>query len=157
METKKVFEETGKLGNEISSLERRLESIIEKCYEVMEICPHELVFKYNDNIPRLMIIDGNYYCPACGKNMRFYKKGDIEQTDFRNARVIKLTRISLVGTSNLLHKIRNEVYQNMDIYYNSELDESELAERMLEVVKDEEQVYEEPVVKIRKRSKNTRK
>ena len=46
MDTKKVFEGTGKLGNEINRLRKQLEKVNKQCLEMMEICPHEIVFKY---------------------------------------------------------------------------------------------------------------
>ena len=142
METEKVFEETIKLGNEIRNLGIMLEQTNRKCYKMMELCPHEIVFKYNDNHPRKMVCDGNYFCPACGKSIRLVSKTQIGLSSFKDSRIIPLTNLSLVGTSELLYTIRNEVYQNMDLYYNDEVSTEDLEGRMEDILKDQEVLYD---------------
>ena len=138
METKMIFEKTSKLGNEINELKKHLERNNNKCLEMMEICPHEIVFKYNDNYPKKLIIDGSYFCPACGKTIRCIQEDEIKNTVFKDSRIIPLSNLSLFGTTNLYHTIRNEVYKNMNLYYHSDLSNEELSNRMEEVIKDQE-------------------
>ena len=151
MDTKKVFEETGRLGNEIHRLGKQLEKVNMQCLEMMEICPHEIVFKYSDNYPRMLIIDGTYFCPACGKSIRCIKPEQLQESSFKDSRVIPLTNLSLFGTSEVHHSIRNEVYQNMELYYNPELNIEELSCRMEKLLKDKEQRYEISAKTLRKR------
>lgn len=151
MDTKKVFEETGKLGNEINRLRKQLEKVNKQCLEMMEICPHEIVFKYVDNYPRMLMIDGTYFCPACGKTIKCVHPEQIKDSSFKDSRVIPLTNLSLYGTSEVYHTIRNEVYQNMELYYNLEIDIEELSNRMEELLKDKEQRYQNSAKTLRKR------
>ena len=87
----------------------------------MAICPHEIVFKYTDDHPRKTATDGSYFCPACGKTIRCYHKEQLSETPFNNSRIIPLTDLSLFGTSEVHHIIRNEVYNNMELYYNKDI------------------------------------
>ncbi len=151
MDTKKVFEETGKLGNEIHRLGKQLEKVNKQCFEMMELCPHEIVFKYTDNHPRMLLIDGTYFCPACGKTIKCIHPEQIKDSSFKDSRVIPLTNLSLFGTSEVHHTIRNEVYQNMELYYNPEIDIEKLSNRMEELLKDKEQRYEISTKTLRKR------
>ncbi len=151
MNTKKVFEETGKLGNEINRLSKQVENINKKFLELMEICPHEIVFKYMDNFPKMLMVDGNYFCPACGKTITLIKKNQFQQSEFKDSRVIPLTNLSLLGTNEVFHTIRNEVYSNMELYYNPEIDTDKLSDKMEELLKDKEKRYENSIRKIRKR------
>ena len=152
METKKVFEETGKLGNEIGRLHKQLDNVNMKILELMEECPHEIVFKYTDNHPRKEIIDGSYYCPACGKYAHFIVAG--QELPFKTSIIIPLTNLSLVASSDLYRTIRNEVYMNMDFYYNSETPIEELTSRMESLLEDKQTKYESPVKTLRKTRKN---
>ena len=154
MDTKRVFEETGRLGNEIGRLHKQLDNINMKILGLMEECPHEIVFKYMDNHPRMLMIDGTYFCPACGKSIKCIKKEQLQESSFKDSRVIPLTNLSLFGTSEVHHTIRNEVYENMDLYYDSEADIDELSSRMEELLKDKEQRYESPAKALRKIRKN---
>lgn len=151
MDTKKVFEETGKLGNEINRIRKQLEKVNNQCLEMMEICPHEIVFKYVDNYPRMLMIDGTYFCPACGKTIKCIHPEQIKESSFKDSRVIPLTNLSLFGASEIHHIIRNEVYQNMELYYNSASVVEELSDRMEELLKDKEQRYENSAKTLRKR------
>ena len=154
MKTKNVFEETGKLGNEISRLHKQLDNVNMKILGLMGECPHEIVFKYNDNHPRMLMIDGTYFCPACGKSIRCVKPEQLQESSFKDSRVIPLTNLSLIGTSSLHYTIRNEVYQNMDTYYNANIATEELSSMMEEQVKDQEQRYESPAKSLRRKRKD---
>ena len=150
METRKIFEETGKIGNEIGRLREKIEDLNIKYLEMTELCPHEIVFKYNDNHPRKMMIDGTYFCPACGKSIRCFGIDQIYDTPFKDSRIIFLSNLSLLGTPEVHRIMRNEVYQNMELYYNHELDIEELSSRMEEILKDIEQRYESHATTLRK-------
>lgn len=154
MDTKKVFEETGRLGNEIHRLGKQLEKVNMQCLEMMEMCSHEIVFKYTDNHPRMLMLDGTYFCPACGKSIKCIRQEQLQESSFKDSRIIPLTNLSLFGTSDVHHTIRNEVYENMDLYYNSETDINELSSRMEELLKDKEQRYESPAKALRKTRKD---
>ena len=140
MDTKKVFEETCKLDNEIGRLHRQLDSVNMKILGLMEACPHEIVFKYTDNHPRKALIDGSYYCPACGKQVNFVVEG--QELPFKTSRIIPLTNLSLVDSSDLYYTIRSEVYMNMDFYYNPDTPIEELASSMELLLEDKQTKYE---------------
>ena len=142
MDTRKIFEETGKLGNEIGKLQTQLEQVNLKCFKMMEMCPHEIVFKYIDNHPRKAMIDGSYFCPACGKSTGLVIKG--QTIPFEKSRVIALTNLSLIGSSDLYHTIRNEVYGNMDFYYNPNISTEELSSKMELILEDKQSKYQSP-------------
>ena len=81
-------------------------------------CTHELVFKFNDNQNRKMVIDGNYYCPACDKLIECIFKNQYLYTEFKDSKIIDLSRLSLVSDTKTLTKIKSEVLNNKDFYYN---------------------------------------
>lgn len=141
METKEIFEETGKLGNEIKKIHKKLDNINLNIINLMKICNHDIVFKFRDNHPRKMLIEGRYFCPACGKSEKTSYYTNIKDTSFCNSRVIPLDNISLLGTPDDLQKIRIEVYNNFDFYYNKEIDTSALSKKMESEMKDNEYDY----------------
>lgn len=140
METKEIFEETGRLGNEIKRLNSEIQKASSKCMDIMNDCPHEIVFKYHDNHPRKMVMDGTYFCPACGKGISCTLARQIQSTKFKDSKIIPLDNISLVGDKETLSAIRNEVYSNFDFYY-SDKDINELSSKMAEALKDYEYDY----------------
>ena len=144
MNTKDVFNETGRLGNEINKIHKLLGKINQKCLDIMEICPHEIVFKYNDDHPRKMIIDGSYFCPACAKTIKCIHKSDIKESSFKNSRIIPLTNLSIIRSGDVYHAIRNEVYENMELYYNKSIPNEELSKKMEEILVDKQTKYERP-------------
>ena len=151
METKKVFEETGKLGYEIHKLGKQLEKVNIQCFKMMELCPHEIVFKYTDKQSKMLSIDGKYFCPACGYTIKCIQKEQIKKSEFKDSRIIPLTNLSLLGTSEDYHSIRNEVYQNMELYYNPEIDIETLSNKMEEILKNKEMRYKKLTKTLNKR------
>lgn len=153
METNKVFEETSKLENEIKKLEKELEKVNNQLLVNMELCPHEIVFKYTDNCPRKLVIDGTYYCPACGKTIKCFMQDQIMYSAFKNSRIIPLPNLSLIGTSKNHDTLRKEIYSNMDIYYNSDYSVKELSSKMEEKLKDQEYDFTKPIVLSKRKNK----
>ena len=153
METRKIFEETRKIEKEIGILREKIENLNIKYLEMTELCHHEIVFKYNDNHPRKMMIDGAYFCPACGKNIKCFGMDQIYDTQFKDSRIIPLTNISLLGTPEVHQIMRNEVYDNMDVYYDSIIPIQELSSKMENILTDKQYEYknsEKVFKKIRK-------
>lgn len=154
METRKIFEETGKIGNEIGRLREKIENLNTKYLEMTELCPHEIVFKYNDNHSRKMMIDGTYFCPACGKAIKCFGIDQIYDTQFKDSRIIPLTKLSLLGTPEVYRIMRNEVYDNMDTYYDSIVSVQELSSKMEDILKDKQYEYENPKKVLKKTRRN---
>ncbi len=141
METKKVFEETAKIGNEVKKMKEYYNKLSNRAKKLKDECSHEIVFKYNDNHPRKMYIDGNYFCPACGKTITCINFEDIRKSFFKNSRIIPLLDLSLIATKETYSAIRKEVYENMDYYYNTDNDIEDLSIRMEIVLQDLEYDY----------------
>ncbi len=150
MNIKNIFEESSKIGYEMSKLQSELERLSIKCTEIMATCPHEIVFKYTDDYPRKAVTDGSYFCPACGKTIRCYHKNQLSETSFNSSRVIPLTDLSLFGTSEVHDIIRSEVYNNIELYYNKEIPVNRLSFRMQELLRDKENKYERPELVLKK-------
>ncbi len=141
MEIKDIFDETNKIGNEINRVNDYIKKLEEEYLKVTEICPHEIVFKYNDKLPKIMIIDGSYYCPACNQTIRIIKKEDLIDSPFKDSKIIPLTNLSLLGTPKTHAKIRDEVYSNIDYYYNPSINTDELSSKMESILEEEEYYY----------------
>ncbi len=133
METKKVFEETEKLDNKLKELNKERKEINLGFAKMIEVCPHEIVFKFNDNSSRKMLID-KYFCPACGKALQITRENIIENTPFKESKVIPLNNLSLLGTNEDYQTIRNEVLSNFDMYYDPNANIEELSKRIEELL-----------------------
>ena len=135
MNTNQIIKKSVELEKEKNRLKEKLQKINIDCNKLMEECPHELVFKYNDNHPRKMIIDGNYYCPICSKNIELIFKNQYLDTCFKDSKIVYLDGLSLVGDTKTLLKIKQEVLNNIDFYYNSK-DINEIRNKMEDALKD---------------------
>ena len=145
MNNKMIFEESGRLGNEIKIEKQKIEKLNEQCLELMDICPHEIVFKYINNHPRKAVLDGNYFCPACGKSIFFLDKEKLLESDFKKSRVIPLINLSLIGSKEVYSAIRREVYDNLDLYYSKDIDTEILSEKMEELLQDKQYNYKDGI------------
>lgn len=107
----------------------------------MTTCPHELVFKYNNSHSRINEIDGNYYCPMCRKSIGTHSIDYFYRSDFKDSRIIKLDNIHLEGNSTTLSKLRKEVLDNYEFYYDSSCTNEELASRMESALRGVKETY----------------
>ena len=144
MESKKVFDETERLKNEITKEKEKLNKLLKLNLEMMNLCNHEIVFKFRNNHPSKAPIDASYFCPACGKKLLLFKKNNFKELEFKNSKVVSLTNLSLFGTSEVFDIIRNEVYNNIDLYYNNNISTEELANRMEALLKEKQIKYKSP-------------
>ena len=144
MDTKLIFKETELIHNRIQEAQTVIDEQRGKQLEIRELCSHEIIFKYNDNRPRKQVIDGRYVCPACGKTIQCIKKQQLNETVFKDSRVIPLTHLSLMGTKEVYASIRQEVMENLDWYYNPQIPKSILERKMEEVLKGQDYHYIPP-------------
>lgn len=156
MDSKKAFEKTISIGNEIIKKHKELNNLNLEAQKVMDKCSHDLVIKYNDKVPRKLVIDGYYVCPSCGRTHECIDPNDFEKTPFKHSRVIDLTSLSLEATKELYMAIRKEIYYNFDYYYNPETKVEELQERLEKLLKKYEVNYN-PFDSILKRTKRKTK
>ena len=140
MKTIQVFEQSRDIEKEKIKLKEKINKLNFELLKLENECPHEIVFKYNDNHPRKMVIDGKYYCPACGKNIEFVSNNQYLNSCFKNSKIISLTDLSLVGDTKTLLKIKEEVLNNLDFYYKCK-DMYELRNRMEHKLKDYQYDY----------------
>ena len=156
MNTKKAFEETGRLGNEVTRLRRELEQVNGDILKIMKECPHEIVFKYHDAVPRMLHMDSNCFCPACGMTLQFIYREQIQKSDFKDSKVIPLERVSFLRKSENYRAIRKEVYDNMDVYYDPEAKVEDLAIRMESILKEIEIEHKHNILVLRRNARSKR-
>ena len=132
MNTKEVFEKSINYGSD--RLGKEIEEYNRKCTNLGYMCDHEIIFKYNDNQPKMMMIDGYYFCPACGRAIECLYDSDLKVSPFKKSKVVPLTNLSLITSQELYSTIRNEVYSNYDFYYNPDTSIEEMQMKMESVL-----------------------
>ena len=130
MDNKEIYNNLINLEEEIDNCNEDLKGLYQKRIELMNSCNHYIVFKYRDNRPSKLRIDGNYYCPICGKIIELFNKDDIKKSIFKDSRVIPLPHLSLISNNETLSTIRENVISNMDFYYNLENNTKDLSNKM---------------------------
>ena len=141
METIKIIDQYKQIEQEREKLTKKLEHLNLEEQQLSKMCSHDIVFKYVDKHPRKMVIDGNYYCPACGKIKQFTSMNQYLTSEFKDSKVVSLTDLSLIGDVETLKTIREEVIDNFDFYYKCS-DGYELRNRMENKLKDHQHKYE---------------
>ena len=150
MDIKKIYDETGKICVEQNKLRERIYKLNQYLDAIATQCSHEIVFKYNDNNPLKKYFKESYFCPACASIVHCFYKDELFQTEFKNSRVIPLINLSLKDSNKVNETIRNEVYGNLDYYYNRNIPIEELSSSMEEKLVDLQTRYEEPTKCLRK-------
>ncbi len=140
MEEREILEKSIELDNKTEKIKKEIEKINIEYRGLKDSCKHKIVFRLKDNHPRKVNIDGTYFCPACGQNIEFFFKNEYKYSCFKDSKVVLLDNLSLICDRNTLLKIKNEVLNNYDFYYNCK-EINELRVRMEDVLKDSQNVY----------------
>lgn len=135
MDKKEVFKKTSDLSIDIRKKREELNELVEKIGDIQENCDHSLSFKLNNDTPRMLVIDGFYYCPACGKSYEVIDHEDLQYTQFAKSKVVDLTELSLLPNDTVYSEIRNEVYENYDFYYGANTSIEDMKTKMVETMR----------------------
>lgn len=121
MDIKKVIEINSNIRKARDKEIERLKTISEYMQDIMRECPHNVVVKIRNNHPRMIHVDGTYYCPACDMmlfNLPSYKK--LADTPFKDSKVLNLAELSLLCDKDTLDTIKTEIVTNYDEYLNDQ-------------------------------------
>ena len=146
MNYQESFQKRGEIDSKKIKLLKEIEGLNQEQKLLFQECKHEIVFQLHDNFPRKKATNVTYFCPACG-----LIQNSFHVNTFQNSRIISLSHLSLIGTIEVLQKIREEVFQNMDFYYRSNMKKEILSEKMEEVLFPYQKSY--TVDKIKKYTK----
>ena len=126
------------IKDEIKKLNEEKINLINKLSELQEECSHELVIAYDDHTPHKIgqIID--YYCPLCGKKVVAYPTREIEKSEFKNSKIIDLTKYPMLMFYQLFDSINEYVINNYDYCNESDEFKNEIEESLLNSVKNNE-------------------
>lgn len=150
MNLRQYYEETTKQENELIETRKRLEEQITAYHELRGICTHSIIFKFKDNYPTERSIDGNYFCPACRLVIECASKEQLKNTKYRESRVIPLLNLSLRNGRVVHDAIREEVFKNLDLYYDPEVSIEELSAKMEDAIAEHHFDYLNPNKVLRK-------
>lgn len=134
MDIIKYFDETIRLDKELTEARQKYERLIDEYHDVRKVCTHDIVFKFVDNQPRKTNLDGYYFCPACSLVIECTQKEQLLKTKYKNSRIIELPNLFLRNGKIVHHAIRQEVYDNIDLYYNTNISKEALSEKMESVL-----------------------
>ena len=160
MTTKEIFEKTN--GNDIEQMFKDyitalVNDDMEKATQIQQIliiknkCPHEILFKYTDNSFQNKDVVDIYFCPVCERTITIeHCRANELKWMLEYSRVIPLTNLSLLETDEFYRTIRNEVYENLDYYYNTNIPIEELSSKMEEKLVKLQTQYEKPTKKLKK-------
>ena len=89
-----IYKLKKELEEKQSLLSSELNLVTKRLFHLQEKCPHTIVFKFNDHLPHDLNID-LCYCPACGRKDNIYDGYEIDETSFKNSKVIDLTDLHI--------------------------------------------------------------
>ena len=124
---KELEEKKALLSLELNLVTKRLIYLQEKC-------PHTIVFKFNDHLPHDLNID-LCYCPACSQKENIYDGYEIDETSFKNSKVIDLTDLHIREYIDIYEVVQNEVFSHYEYYYNINRPSETLSETMEKIIK----------------------
>ena len=153
MNTKDIFDKMTILDKESKRIQELKNNLDKKYQELINNCSHDIVFKYTDDYPRKMKFDGTYLCPACGKTIKCINKDQLKKTSFKDSRVVPLINLSLICSKEIYKTIREEVQDNMDLYYDYIIPTEELSSKMENKLIEKENNYESPVLILKRNTK----
>ncbi len=124
---------------EINELEKILEKekrkLIREKMKLQYKCPHTIIIEATDKKPHKVGPISTYVCPICEKIGHIHHNQDIEKTPFANSKIINLTSLNCEEYVNFFTIVTEEILSNYDYYYNPNISLEELAETIIERIK----------------------
>ena len=115
-------------------LAAQLESVNHEITRLQEQCSHNIVFRFDDG--KLYRVGKIYlcYCPSCAKKENIYAFNELENTCFKNSKVIDLSELNIDNYSRIFEMIQEEVFEHPDYYYNEEIPVEQLSETICKMI-----------------------
>lgn len=124
MNNREILESRKKIEKEINALNLKRDLLKIKKQQLQKSCPHQLVFKFNDNARHKVGPIDICFCPICLKIENVYAYHLIDKTSFKNSKIVEISVQELSGVLDIIEK---EVCSNLNYYYDSSIAKEELA------------------------------
>ncbi|MBQ8892399.1 MAG: hypothetical protein IJ068_06030 [Bacilli bacterium] len=138
---KEIFE----IKNQLKTLEKHLnDELIElkqRRLNLQNMCNHSLVLKFTDKKPHKVGPIYTCACPICDKTIKLYGDKKIEESEFKNSRLIDLTNFN-IGGSLKYDSIVNFIMENYDDFYKSDLNINLLSDSIHKFIEEKEYIYD---------------
>ncbi len=123
---KKQFlnEQINKLNNNLINLQKQ--------------CSHKLVLVFDNTVSPTIGKISQYFCPACGKTEYIHVNVGLNNSSFKDSKIINLSSLSKNCFNEHFYPILNYIFNNYDYFYLSDLSEEEATESILNMVELEE-------------------
>lgn len=108
-------------------------------------CNHSLVLIFDDHKPHKIGKIYHCFCPACSKFEHVYNKLRLENSSFKNSKIIDLSDIPMMNFNNYINQIIHYIFENYNYFYNNCSNE-EIANSILSIVKSKENINENPKI-----------
>lgn len=139
-----IYNERRKFIKTRIELEKKLENIIKNTNDLQNECSHNIVLELDDQKPHKVGKITTCFCPACGKSEDIYRGHKIENSSFKNSKLIDLTKISIYEFINNSLTIIEHIFNNYEKYYNKDIIESEIAESLLSLIETQNKSENKP-------------
>ena len=128
---KNIYNERNEIIKKEMLLKRKLLKLKEQEKKLHKNCNHNIVILFDDHIPRKIGKMFECMCPICSKKEEISILNRIENTAFRNSKIIDLTEydIDIVKTFKI---IQNEIHDRYDFYYNSTMNENRIKKSIID-------------------------
>ena len=138
------------LKNEIKELEKSLNDKINELKQrrlnLQNICKHNIVLKFDDKMPHKVGTIYTCTCPICDKVASFYLDRKIEESEFKNSKLIDLTKLDGEEACKLYNLIVNYILENYSYFYESDTNSFELEKSIYQFLKKEDAMENTPLV-----------
>ncbi|MBR4262500.1 MAG: hypothetical protein IKQ35_03970 [Bacilli bacterium] len=119
-----LLQEKRKLVKRIGEIDYRLKTL-------QEHCNHEIVFMFGDSTPHKIGEVNCCFCPTCNKIEIIHQANGINNTSFRDSRVIDMHEVDYFEKPFSI--VSEELFTNYDGYLRKSDDE--VKKRMIEVIR----------------------
>ena len=127
MNSKDVINNIKNVNKELEALYIKKNSLLKQIVKLKNECSHDLVVMLCDHKEHKVGVIYDCICPACGKRVDVYPTHELENSVFKNSRVVNLTHLSIYDYNSVL----NNIVENYDYYYENSIDDSKILKKII--------------------------
>ena len=138
---RKIFEMKNTLKEIENNMQKSIDELKMRIIKLQDMCTHQIVLKFDDKKPHKVGCIYTCVCPICDNVKKFYAD-KIEESEFKNSKIIDLTKLDFKEAVKIYDKIVEYIMENYNDFYESNIDSNLLRDAIYKFIDEKEYVYD---------------
>ena len=129
-----IYKKIQTINSDKKRLELLLSTMNDKISDLKEVCSHDLVLRFMIYKTHPIEQSCDCYCPACGKKEIIYNEYGMDNSSFKDSKIVDLKELSYNDYHDYFDDIIEFVFNNYEFCYSSDSNEDEISKKIYDYI-----------------------